>query len=45
MKGQGHVLIQSRGQGQDHQLGEARIKVTKATQDQELDVIIAVVHM
>ena len=45
MKGQGHVLIQSRGQGQDHQLVEARIKVTKATQDQELDVIIAVVHM
>ena len=40
-----HVLIQSRGQGQDHQLVEARIKVTKATQDQELDVIIAVVHM
>ena len=45
MKGQGHVLIQSQGQGQDHQLVEARIKVTKATQDQELDVIIAVVHM
>ena len=43
MKGQGHVLIQSRGQGQGHQLGEARIKVTKATQ--ELDVIIAVVRM
>ena len=45
MKGQGHVLIQSLGQGQDNQLVEARIKVTKATQDQELDVIIAVVHM